>query len=480
MVNQTLSDFEWCIKELQKHQIDYSVHTIAPETMNLIEREVLEKINQVRKIAKKLNCSIGIIGGFVRDLLLKKPSKDVDFVVFRGDLNELTNRISTELYAKIGKMSNLTLTTQVRFENNIVFEFNATRKEKYEGFSRLPKVEKGNIVDDLYRRDFTINALIMFEDKYIDIFNGTTDLQNKIIQTTREPKVVFAEDYLRMFRAVRFACSLGFQIEKKVKEGIKQNIRRILDVPHERILEELKLSLEADAKRAFDLMVELKILSTLFPEITNKKLDPLTYTFSRVYDKIGAKLDYLQTKRNVKDVSTLLSVIMMEMCSEDKNNDSEQSKTSAVTIKHKLREMKLSNKEIAKILTLAKYHSFLFKFADYSSGILEKRLFLRIVDKELDEIIDLNLAENHVRKMKKELEPIIKDLRELSKKPDLIFVKPILNGHEIQHLFGIQGQEIGELKEALRMAIMKEEIPNTKEACINYIKCRKRRESSKN
>jgi len=315
MVNND-DDLTFFIEELRKSGFEASIHQIDNSILEKIDSRVLEKIKAIKDISKKLDCSIGIVGGFVRDLLLENPSQDVDFIILKGDMQDLSEKIAETMDAKIGKMSNQTLTTQIRFPDGIVFEFNEARKEEYEYPSRVPKVEKASLIEDLSRRDFTINTFVLFGNKFIDVFDGRSDLENGVLKTTREPSIVFNVDYLRMIRAIRFASKLDFSTTAQVMEGIKEHAYNLAEVPHERILCELKISLAFNPRKSFNLMRQLGILTSLFPEIPDVKIESDQYKFSSLWDKIEYKLDYLKNK-NVRDSSLLLSILFMELQVED-------------------------------------------------------------------------------------------------------------------------------------------------------------------
>ncbi|MFW9852979.1 MAG: CCA tRNA nucleotidyltransferase, partial [Candidatus Thorarchaeota archaeon] len=470
-LNNEDSHLRLCVQQLQDMGINYEIHTIPKNKLKKINPKILEKITTINAIASKNEFSIAIVGGFVRDLLLGNPSQDVDFIIFKGEIDTFTELIAQKMGGKIGKMNNQTLTTQIRFPDDVVFEFNTTRKEIYEFPSRIPEVELGTIVDDLYRRDFTINAFIMFKDKYIDIFEGTKDLQNKIIKTTKIPTTVFREDYLRMFRAIRFACRLDFDIDDEVKDGIKENVTNILRVPKERILNELKLSLVSNPTNTFKLMVELDILSTLFPEIPNVPLNKEIYETNTTWEKISLKLKFLY-ENNVKDSSALIAAIIMELQVSDallfEERRIELIKRQEIQVL--LKKFKFSNKEIEEIILYTKYRNSLCRLTEFQAPVLELRLFLRRIGYTLENMIQLCLAENVTKKKKIDLSGIARKLRKLAEESELIYVVPELDGNEINRIFGFKGREIGEIKQMLSIAIMNEEIQNTKEDSIKYIR----------
>jgi len=464
-------DLELCIQELQSHRMRAKIHNVNQDLLSKIDPKIISKINQVITISTKHNCSIGIVGGFVRDLLLGNPSDDVDFVLFKGDLNKLTEILAEKMQGKIGKMSNQTMTTQLRFPDGIVFEFNSTRKERYEYPSRIPIVEKASIAEDITRRDFTINALILFGSKYIDVFNGTEDLRNAVLRTTKNPATVFQEDYLRILRAIRFACKLDFKIENDVKVGIKKSVENLLDVPHERIIDELKLALGAQPVKAFQLMAELRILETLFSQMRNIEIDRGIFLVSSLWDKIELKLQYLYNQK-INDTTVILASILSELQLDDVLEYSKQ-RTDYLRFQNiitLLKKYTFSNKEIKEIGQYIKNKDSLFGFIELSPSLLEMRLFLKEIGILLDNLIHLSLAENSTRKAPIFLSPLIEKLKQINEKQDLIHFVPELNGNEIEEIFGFKGREIGEVKLILSIAIMNEEISNTKEACEKYIK----------
>ncbi len=466
------SEFKLCLEEFGKSGVKPKIYSINQGRIAKIKFKVLEKINQIKLIARKQDCAIGIVGGFVRDLLLDKPSEDVDFVVFKGDINKLTESIAKKLNGKIGKMSNKTFTTQIRFPDHLVFEFNSTRKERYEYPSRIPIVEAATIVEDLQRRDFTINAFLMFNDKYLDIFEGTKDLHKRLIRTTRNPDEVFREDYLRMFRAIRFACRLNFEISNETKKGIKLHVRNILDVPSERILIELKQSFEYNPLMAFNLMVNLNIFETMFPQIINSKLDLNQYQVKTTFNKIREEMKFLESK-NVTDIYPYLALFLKEIKIESKSRDTENSllienkKTEA--IRQILINYKFSNKEKETILNYIHFTEILAKTSEQNMSDFEIRKFIRSTYPKTEIIFLIIEALQSIKKSKINYEKLEKCFVNIGANKDLIFFEPALNGLEIADFLKIEGKEIGEAKKLLYDAIMSEEINNNKQDCLLYL-----------
>lgn len=228
----------------------------------------------VQEASNSLNISSYVVGGYVRDLFLKRPSKDIDFVCIGSGI-ELAKSVSE----KLGKKANLsvfkTYGTAAIHYNGYEFEFVGARKESYKEDSRNPIVEEGSLEDDLSRRDFTINAMAISLDEtnfgqLVDIFNGVGDLRKMTIRTPLEPGVTFSDDPLRMMRAIRFASQLTFDIEADTFQGIMDHSERISIITQERITDELnKIILSDTPSYGFKLLFHCDLLKRIFPEMMN-------------------------------------------------------------------------------------------------------------------------------------------------------------------------------------------------------------------
>jgi len=213
-----------------------------------------------------------VIGGFVRDLLLERPSKDIDIVVI-GDGMELAKAAAEKLRVKKVSYFKNFGTAQFVYKD-LEVEFVGARKESYQRDSRKPIVEDGTLSDDQNRRDFTINALALdlrsaTFGNLIDPFNGLQDLDKGILKTPMEPDKTYSDDPLRMMRAIRFATQLGFKIERKSLESILANAERLQIISGERIMDELnKIILAEKPSRGFELLFSTKLLHEFFPEMT--------------------------------------------------------------------------------------------------------------------------------------------------------------------------------------------------------------------
>ncbi len=259
------------------------------------------------EIVTEKNLQCYVIGGYVRDLLLQRASKDIDIVVVGSGI-ELAKAVAKKLRreGKINIYKNFG-TAMLRY-SDLELEFVGARKESYRSDSRKPLVEDGTLEDDQNRRDFTINAMAVSLNRetygqLIDPFNGTDDLKRKIIRTPLDPDITYSDDPLRMMRAIRFSTQLGFAIEEKSLEAIKNNRERIGIISGERIADELnKIVLSPNPSSGFVLLEKTGLLELIFPEFDKLKgvavkdnlwhKDNFLHTL-QVLDKLSEKSDNL-------------------------------------------------------------------------------------------------------------------------------------------------------------------------------------------
>lgn len=239
----------------------------------ILDNNLMKIIKLINSYNKKKNLEIYLIGGYVRDILLKKRSKDIDFLTIGSPyklVEFLSNNISNSsftIYKNYG-----TALLRIKECN---FEFVGSRKESYIKKSRNPLVSKGSFIDDIRRRDFTINsmAISLNENDFgflIDTFNAKEDLKNKIIKTCLEPSITFKDDPLRILRAIRFASQLNFDIESITFESIIKNYKRIEILSFNRITDELnKIIMTDKPSYGFKLLHISGVLKLIFPEMDN-------------------------------------------------------------------------------------------------------------------------------------------------------------------------------------------------------------------
>ena len=245
--------------------------------MYINEEEIVNHISAkpfhlISEAAEELGVEVYVIGGYVRDIFLNRPSKDID-VVAVGSGIELAKRVAK----KIGRGAYLSVfknfgTAQVK-AGDLELEFVGARKESYSHDSRKPVVEDGTLEDDQNRRDFTINALALCLNKerygeLVDPFGGLEDMDELTIRTPLDPDVTFSDDPLRMMRAIRFATQLGFFIDPDTFDAIIRNRERISIISKERIVDELnKIVLSPKPSIGFDLLDKCGLLPLIFPEL---------------------------------------------------------------------------------------------------------------------------------------------------------------------------------------------------------------------
>lgn len=253
--------------------------------MNLKSHIRPQIFKTIGKCAAELDVEVYAIGGMVRDILLKRPNKDFDFVT-NGDGIALAQAVANKLGVnRINVFKNFG-TAHFKFAD-FDLEFVGARKESYSQESRKPYVAPGSLTDDQNRRDFTINAMaISLQEssfgELIDPFNGVQDLYSKTIRTPLDPDITFSDDPLRMFRAIRFATQLGFNIEKTSYDAIRKNAHRIDIISTERITTEVnKMIASKRPSKGFRMMFDTGLLHRFFPEMVKlhgtEKIDGLTH-----------------------------------------------------------------------------------------------------------------------------------------------------------------------------------------------------------
>ncbi|MGN1256534.1 MAG: CCA tRNA nucleotidyltransferase, partial [Bacteroidaceae bacterium] len=228
--------------------------------------------HQIGEVADHLGMECYVVGGFVRDLFLERPSKDIDCLVVGSGI-----QVAEELAKRLGRGTHVSIfrnfgTAQLKYKGQEI-EFVGARRESYSHDSRKPIVEDGTLDDDLDRRDFTINALAVClnHDRFgqlVDNFDGLLDLEDGIIATPLDPDVTFSDDPLRMMRCIRFSTQLNFRIEDETEQALTRNAERIKIISQERIIDELnKIMLSPTPSIGFVELSRSGLLSIIFPEL---------------------------------------------------------------------------------------------------------------------------------------------------------------------------------------------------------------------
>ncbi len=236
----------------------------------------LNIFRKISEVADQMQLETYVIGGYVRDMYLNRPSKDIDIVTVGSGIalaenvaKHLKNKPRVNVFKNFG-------TAMLKYKD-LEIEFVGARKESYLRNSRKPIVENGTLVDDQNRRDFTINAIAMSLNhanfgELVDPFNGLEDIKNKTIRTPLDPDITFSDDPLRIMRAIRFSTQLGFEIQTETLQSIAKNRERIKIISGERIIDELnKIMMSDKPSVGFKLLEETGLLEIIFPELQKMK-----------------------------------------------------------------------------------------------------------------------------------------------------------------------------------------------------------------
>jgi putative nucleotidyltransferase with HDIG domain len=435
---------------------------------------------QIAAITNKNEIPAYVVGGFVRDKFLNRPSKDIDVVVL-GDGIELAKQFSAIVPKSSFSYFKNFGTAMVKTHDWEV-EFVGARKESYTHNSRKPAVAPGNLNDDQNRRDFTINALaISLNNKdygtLIDPFNGIQDLENKIIRTPLDADITFSDDPLRMMRAIRFAAQLRFEIEHETFESIKRNADRIKIISFERISDELnKIMLSNKPSIGFNLLYDSGLLHLVFPElaalhgveiIDEKAHKDNFYHTLMVLDNICLDTDdlWLRWAALLHDIAKPLTKRFDNGIGwtfhghEDKG--SRMVKKIFSNLKLPLNE---KMKFVEKIVALHHRPKVLAEDGVTDSAI--RRLILD-AEEDIDALFLLCKADitsknkNKVETYRKNLDQVKQLVIDVTERDALRNWQPPISGEDIMKTFGIgPSREVGLIKNEIREAILEGKIAN--------------------
>ncbi len=452
------------------------------------ERKIFSLISEA---AAEIDAPTYIVGGYVRDRILGRPTKDLD-VVCVGSGIELAKAFAQKLIPVPRLVTYARFGTAMLKHKDLEIEFVGARRESYRSDSRKPAVEEGSLEDDQNRRDFTINALAISlntEDfgSIIDPFNGLIDLQNKRIVTPLNPLATFSDDPLRMLRGIRFASQLEFDIDPVTFEGIQQMAGRLKIISAERIATELnKIIMCRKPSRGFMMLDEAGLLEQFFPELTalkgvEKKFniahkDNFLHTLE-VLDNISKHTDnlWLRWASILHDVGKAVSKRFQKGVGWTFHGHEVVSARMVPKIFKRLKlPLDQKMKYVQKLVGLHHRPISLTKENVTDSAI---RRLLFDAGEELDDLMVLCKADiTSKNKDKKErfirnYEYVSEKLRVLEEKDKIRNWQPPVSGDMIMEYFGIPAsREVGMIKTAIREAILEGEIANEYEAAFEYMK----------
>ena len=440
----------------------------------------------VGSVADRLSLETYVVGGYVRDILLKRPSKDVDFVCV-GNGIELAQAVADALgpRVKVSIFKNFG-TAQIVYEG-LELEFVGARKESYRADSRKPVVENGSLEDDQKRRDFTINAMaIALNEKsfgvLIDPFDGTGDLRSKMIRTPLDPLITFSDDPLRMMRAVRFASQLNFDIDADTFAGLTSQAERLKIVSGERIIDELnKIILSPVPSYGFKLLFHSGLLKQFFPEMV--ALHGVEYVGNQAHkDNFFHTLQVLDNVSKVSDDLWLRWAAIMHDIAKPatKKFDKAQGWTfhghedkGARMTPAIFRRLKLPMDErMLFVQKLVRLHLRPIPLVRQVSDSAIRRLLFEAGD-DIDALMKLCRADitsknnEKVTRFLKNFDLVEKKMAEVEQKDHIRNFQPPVTGDEIIAMFNIPpGRIIGEIKERIKEAILEGEIKNDRDEAL--------------
>jgi putative nucleotidyltransferase with HDIG domain len=434
----------------------------------------------VSQIISEKGLEAYVIGGFVRDLLLERPSKDIDIVVI-GNGMELAQAAGDKLRVKRVNLFKNFGTAQFNYKDLDV-EFVGARKESYQRDSRKPIVEDGTLSDDQRRRDFTINALALdlraeTFGNLVDPFNGMADLEKGILRTPLDPGMTYSDDPLRMMRAIRFATQLDFQIEISSLKSILENAGRLEIISNERIVDELnKIILAEKPSRGFELLNSTKLLHQFFPEMIalhgvetrdGKSHKDNFYHTLEVLDNVALNSNdlWLRWSAILHDIAKPPTKRFDPQAGWTFHGHEELGARMVPKIFSRLRlPLDAKMKYVQKMVRLHLRPISLVKNNVTDSAI--RRLLFEAGD-DIDDLMTLCNAditsknEFKVKKYKKNFELVIEKLKAVEEKDHVRNFQPPISGELIMSTFNIgPSGEIGVIKTRIKEAILEGEIPN--------------------
>ena len=453
----------------------------------ILDKDIFHKISLA---ADSLGMECYVVGGYVRDIFLERPSNDIDVVVVGSGI-----QVADSLKKQLGKRAHISVfrnfgTAQVKF-GSMEIEFVGARRESYSHNSRKPAVENGTLEDDQNRRDFTINALAICLNKerfgeLIDPFGGLEDMEDGIIRTPLDPDITFSDDPLRMMRCVRFAAQLNFFIEDETFEALKRNATRIKIVSAERIADELhKIMMTPVPSKGFFELYRSGLLELILPELcaldvvdsrNGKAHKNNFYHTLEVVDNISKHTDnlWLRWAALFHDIGKPRSKRWNPAVGWTFHNHNFIGARMLPSIFRRLKfPMDAKLKYVQKLVDM---HMRPIAIADDEVTDSAVR---RLMNDAGDDVNDLMLlceaditSKNAQRKQHflDNFRIVREKLKDLEERDYKRLLQPCIDGNEIMEMFHLQpSREVGVLKQSLKDAVLDNKVPNDREPLLELL-----------
>lgn len=448
------------------------------ELAQLLDKDIFHKISET---ADRLGLECYVVGGYVRDLFLERPSNDIDVVVVGSGIS-----MAEALKKQLGGRAHLSVfrnfgTAQVKY-GGLEIEFVGARKESYSHDSRKPVVEDGTLEDDQNRRDFTINALAVCLNRahfgeLVDPFDGLADLEDGIIRTPLDPNITFSDDPLRMLRCVRFAAQLNFFIEDETFDALTRNADRIKIISGERVQEELnKIMMTATPSKGLVELYRCGLLPRLLPELT--ALDIVEKRNGRAHkNNFYHTLEVLDNVSRHSDNLWLRWAALLHDIGKPKtkrwNNAlgwtfHNHNFVGAKMVPDIFRRLKLPmDAKMKYVRKLVDLHMRPIVIADEVVTDSAVRRLLNDAGDDIDDLMTLceaDITSKNEGRKKHFLENfriVRSKLHDLKEKDYKRLLQPCIDGNEIMSMFNLKpSHEVGELKKYLKDAVLDNRVPN--------------------